>query len=61
MVSADFSYHAYFETVPHMMLVDIGHYESEAVSRIRSARSLEKILYLCRPQNTDPHQFIRYY
>jgi len=29
-VSADFSYHTYFETIPHMMLVDAGHYESEA-------------------------------
>lgn len=29
-VSADFSYHSYFETAPHMILVDIGHYESEA-------------------------------
>ena len=29
-VSADFSYHAYFETVPQLMLADIGHYESEA-------------------------------
>ncbi|MFY9116389.1 MAG: Nif3-like dinuclear metal center hexameric protein [Bacteroidales bacterium] len=29
-VSADFSYHTYFDTIPHMMLVDIGHYESEA-------------------------------
>ena len=28
-VSADFNYHSYFETVPQMMLVDIGHYESE--------------------------------
>jgi putative NIF3 family GTP cyclohydrolase 1 type 2 len=29
-VSADFSYHTYFETIPRLMLVDIGHYESEA-------------------------------
>ena len=29
-VSADFSYHNYFETVPQLMLADIGHYESEA-------------------------------
>ncbi len=29
-VSADFSYHTYFETIPHMMLIDAGHYETEA-------------------------------
>ncbi|HBG53426.1 MAG TPA: Nif3-like dinuclear metal center hexameric protein [Rikenellaceae bacterium] len=29
-VSADFNYHSYFETVPQIMLADIGHYESEA-------------------------------
>jgi len=29
-VSADFSYHTWFETIPGMMLADIGHYESEA-------------------------------
>ena len=28
-VSADFSYHAYLDTAPRMVLVDIGHYESE--------------------------------
>ncbi len=28
-VSGDFSYHAYFDVIPQMWLVDIGHYESE--------------------------------
>ncbi len=28
-VSADFNYHIWFETIPRMMLADIGHYESE--------------------------------
>ncbi len=28
-VSADFNYHSYLETIPKMMLADIGHYESE--------------------------------
>ena len=41
-VSADFSYHAYFETVPHMMLVDIGHYESEAGIQDQICKELRK-------------------
>ena len=28
-ISGDFSYHQYFDVEPHMMLIDIGHYESE--------------------------------
>ncbi|MFA5768972.1 MAG: Nif3-like dinuclear metal center hexameric protein [Bacteroidales bacterium] len=41
-VSADFSYHAYFETIPNMMLVDAGHYESEAGVQDEVCRVLRK-------------------
>jgi dinuclear metal center YbgI/SA1388 family protein len=41
-VSADFSYHTYFETIPHMMLVDAGHYESEAGIQDEVCRVLRK-------------------
>lgn len=41
-VSADFSYHTYFETIPHMMLIDAGHYESEAGIQDEVCRVLRK-------------------
>jgi putative NIF3 family GTP cyclohydrolase 1 type 2 len=61
-VSADFSYHSYFETVPHMMLADVGHYESEAGVQDQICNELMKNFptFAVRKTriNTNP---IRYY
>jgi dinuclear metal center YbgI/SA1388 family protein len=61
-VRADFSYHSYFETVPHMMLADVGHYESEAGVQDQICNELMKNFptFAVRKTriNTNP---IRYY
>ncbi len=64
-VSADFSYHTYFETIPHMMLIDAGHsLGAEAGIQDEVCRVLRKNFLPLRPQkriNTNPFDFIKYH
>lgn len=60
-VSGDFSYHHYFDVIPRMMLVDIGHYESEVGVLVSFSEVLTKkfptFAVRITQENTNPIEF----
>ncbi len=60
-ISADFKYHEFFDAEDHLMIVDIGHYESERFTidllyeRIRN--NFRNFAVLCTKINTNPVKY----